>query len=169
MRQADELEKHCIFRCGTSYFSLLATSIREITLSPQLVRIPGCDESLAGLCHVRSEFVPVLHLNAMLGERNANVTDHKKMLVLNGTGGSWALSVSEVTALQSLETLVNPEMRLNEIRLAAVMGTATYQNEVIRVLDPKKLYRLAQELLQDSWATWMNPSDPPQTATRRFR
>ena len=65
-RIANLSDKHCVFRSGTSWFSLPAVSVREITIAPDLVPVPQCHASLAGLCHLRSEFIPVISLAALL-------------------------------------------------------------------------------------------------------
>lgn len=155
MPSATAVDKHCVFRCGGSWYSLLATSVREVMMAPPWVRMPGGDTALAGLCHVRNEFIPALSLPALLGEAEATGTSNGKLLVIGGSAGNWALLVDEVVALEPLETLTMPDARSVDHRQAAVLGTATFRDQVVRVLDPNRLYRSAEHRLRDSWNEWI--------------
>lgn len=162
-------DKHCVFRVGTAWFSLLATSVREVTMTPDLVPVPGSHALLAGLCHLRNEFVPVVDLDPLVG----GVANHRKaagkMIVLSGTAGNWALLVDEMIALESLETLINPDARSSDSGAIAIIGTATFRDQVVRVLDPNSLYRRAEELLRSCWSNLSQPLDKSPAATRAER
>lgn len=168
-RRLTTVDKHCIFRCDSSWFSLLATSVREVTIATDMVRVPGSHSALAGLCHVRSEFMPVLFLNSLLGDNRSERSKDRKLLVISGSGGPWALSVDEVIAIESLETLINPDDRFDDVRYAAVMGTATSHGQVVRVLDPNNLFRLAQDAMHGFWQDLVKPLNQSTTTTRSHR
>jgi hypothetical protein len=72
---------------------------------------------------------------------------------MTGPSGPWALQVDEVTSLASLEISVDSDVKFRDSWTAAVMGSATYGDRVVRVLDPNCLYRLAEQALQDSSAS----------------
>ncbi len=156
LSQLSPSDKHCVFRCGRSWFSVPAISVREISIAPQLVRVPDCHPSLAGLCHLRSEFVPVISLGALLDidETTFDPADlshgQDRLLVINSTS-VWSLLIAEAAALESLETVVTPEVRMEDANLGAVMGTAMFRDKIVRVLNPNSLYRLAQLALEDLW------------------
>lgn len=144
-------DKHCVFRCGEAWFSVPAVSVREISVAPALVRVPDSHRSLAGLCHLRSEFVPVLSLEALLDLRSSGgAPAHDRLLVFNGTS-VWALAIAEAAALESLETIVNPETKNDDAGLNAVIGTAMYGEQIVRVLNPNSLFRLGQQALESLW------------------
>lgn len=150
--QACEIDvKHCVFRCVPSWFSLPATAVRELRLAPDLVAVPGSHAALAGLCHVHSEFLPVLRLNVLLDDQPAVNSQDEKLLVISGSGRNWALLITDVVALESLETLVDPNAPVTNQQLAAVRGTATYRDQIVRVVDPGALYRHIQETLNSCW------------------
>ena len=113
--------KYCIFQCGESQYALSATALREITHASALVRVPHCPQSLAGICHIRSEFVPVVFLNPLLGDRDAKPSEPTQLLVLSSSLGAWALMIDRVIAIDSLETHVDAGYR-NEGQLSAVWG-----------------------------------------------
>ena len=147
--------KHCVFRCAGSWFSVPATAVRELRLAPSRVSVPGAPAALAGVCHVRSEFLPVLRLNVLLGD-TADGAGESQLLVLTGSSGHWALLVTEVVALESLETLADPSSpgthrRPAAMRSAAIRGTATYGDQIVQVIDPAALYRHVQDTLNRCW------------------
>lgn len=79
-------DKHCVFRSGTYWYSVPAVSVREITIAPEMVPVPQSHASLAGLCHLRSEFVPVISLSSLLEVDERTVSQpNNKLMVINGT------------------------------------------------------------------------------------
>ena len=149
--------KHCIFRCGEAQYALAATALREVTHAPALVRVPHCPRSLAGICHIRSEFVPVVFLDPLLGDRESHIQEPKQLLVLTNSLGPWALMIDRVIAIDSIETHVDVGPR-NEGQLAPVLGTATYRSVVVRVLDPNALHRIVQQSRYREWSSMTTPA-----------
>ncbi len=146
-------DKHCIFRSGETWFSVPAISVREIAIAPEMVRVPNCHPALGGLCHLRSEFVPIVVLNALLDIDCSSVAQpHNKLMVFHGHN-VWALLIAETAALQSSETLITPETRNDDAHPFAIMGTSMYRNQIVRVLDPSRVFRLAQQVIEDFWLT----------------
>jgi chemotaxis signal transduction protein len=142
---------HCVFRRGTSWFALPALSVREVLQRPAIVVVPNAGPPLTGLCHVRSEFLPVLNLGPLLGEDSALLPNEAQMLVVVSTEGTWGLLVDQVAALTSLEISVAPEGSSTSW-FATVLGWATYREQVVRVLEPTTYYRLAELALEGAWA-----------------
>jgi len=153
---SETAEKHCIFRCGSAWFSVAAVAVREIALLPNFARVPGCHLSLAGISRLRSEFLPVVSLNSLFADSQAPKPEpHDRLIVIQanlaqGTG-HWAILISEVTALQPLETLGAPEPRSGDEDLNLLLSTAMFRRNVIRVLDPSSLYRHVRTILEKTW------------------
>lgn len=163
-------DKHCVFRIGNGWFSIPATTVREIAPASEIATVPTSHPALAGLCHVRSEFVPVLRLAALLQETEEDPAANRRMLVIQGTGGHWALLIDGVVGLESLETLIHPDYR-SELTHAVgarspVLGTATCRDQIVRVLDPNGVFRLAQTLLLDSWQGLTETRRQPNSPAR---
>lgn len=164
-----DLNKHCIFRCDQSWFSVPATTVREITVAPDLVAVPNSHPALAGLCHLRSEFIPVLSLTELLNGEDAENTDvASNLLVLRGSS-VWAMQIAEAAALQSLETLVTPDVRSDDLSSSPITGTAMFRDQIVRVLDPVCLLRLAQQSLETDWrgTSSMTQQDIEPTRSQR--
>ena len=93
----------------------------------------------------------MLSLNALLETDRAEAAQaHDRLLVLGGSS-LWALLIAEAAALESLETIVTPEARMDDAKISAVMGTAMHHDQIVRVLNPNNLYRLAQQALESCW------------------
>ena len=142
---------HCLFRRGVSWFALPAFAVREVMPLPDMVRVPGTSDTFAGLCHVRSEFLPVLNLNSALSELGA--CDEPILLILDDTDGPWGVLVDEVSALQTLEVSDAPETEVMGDN-CAVVGWATQDANVIQVLDQARIRQQAEAELA---AIWQSP------------
>ena len=99
--EATATPTHCVFRRGLSWLALPAIAVREALPRPDMVPVPGTPSTFAGLCHVRSEFIPVLNLDSVLSEHGSS--GDQIMLILDDADGPWAVLVDELSSLQSLE------------------------------------------------------------------
>ena len=148
-------QKHCVFRCDDAWFSVPAMAVREIVVAPQIVRVPHCHPALAGLAHLRSEFVPVARLQQLLDQEAieagtpAEISPTDCLLIFEGSS-VWSLLISDTAALASLETIVSPEAG-GDARHNSVIGTAMFQERIVRVLSPTELLGTAQRCFEDFW------------------
>ncbi len=139
---------HCVFRRGLSWLALPATAVREAMPRPNMVSVPGTPATFSGLCHVRSEFIPVLNLDSVLSEFERS--DDQIMLVLDDVDGPWAVLVDEVTSLKTLEVSDAPET--DEFAPgSAIVGWATQGDTVIQVIDQFRIRQLAEHELDAMW------------------
>ncbi len=160
--------KHCIFQYGDSHFAILATAVREITHAPPLVRVPRCPSSLAGLCHIRSEFVPVIQLGPLLGEGEFQATQSAQLLLLSSALGAWALMIDRAISIETIETHVDT-VAAGDGQRSAVLGTATYEAEIVRVLDPQALLQLVHQSGHRQWDSGHDlESAPPKFSAEAF-
>lgn len=151
------LEKYCVFRSGGHWFAAPAVTIREVATRPTMVSPPDFPAALAGLCHLRNEFVPVLSLERLLQQDTTSEPTSQQLLIMAAPANScWALLVDEVSALATLDVAINTDNRALDAWSVAVMGSATFQGEVVRVLDVNGLHRLATQ--QFSTTSALSPS-----------
>jgi chemotaxis signal transduction protein len=145
--EAASCEKYCILRKGESWFGVPAFMVREITLAENMVPVPGTPDILAGLCYMRSQFVPVLDLPALSPEGQDPASCTRQLLVLSCAQGPWGLVVDEFETLAPLDVSVTGDPRGDDTWSAAVMGSSSYGDRVVHVLDPNALYRAAENAL----------------------
>lgn len=137
---------HCVFRCQASWLAIPVTAVREAIPCPAIVPIPASRGMIAGLCHVRGDFIPVLNLESVVtgGDEFAAPI----LLILDDTDGPWAILVHEVSSLQALEISDAPAPLDSETD-CAVVGWATHHDQLIQVLDTFCLRRMAEQQLSE--------------------
>ena len=138
---------HCVMRRGASWFAMPAEAVGEVLFRPPLVVVPQSDPVLAGLCHVRSEFFPVLRLDPLMIDDLSALPPERQMAIIDSNNAPWALLVDQVSALASLEMSAAPEADVSESWSEAVIGWATYESNVVRVLDTQRFRSLAEKAL----------------------
>jgi chemotaxis signal transduction protein len=139
---------HCVFRRGLSWLALPAIAVREALPRPDMVPVPGTPSTFAGLCHVRSEFIPVLNLDSVLSEHGSS--GDQIMLILDDADGPWAVLVDELSSLQSLEVSDAPEADVFD-KGSAVVGWAMFGENMIQVLDQARIRQFAEHELSAIW------------------
>ena len=150
-RIANLSDKHCVFQCGDAMFALPATALREVTIMPTVVSVPLSHPSLAGIGNLRSEFLPVIDLEPLVGNQASLTADTGQLLVIDSALGCWAIAIDKVIAIDGIETHIDPGQR-NENTMSVLLGTATYDGKVISVLDVNGLQRIAQQTLESQWS-----------------
>lgn len=144
-------EKYCVFELGRRAYALLATSVREVGICPSITIVPGAAEVLAGLGHIRNEFVPILDFGTS-GARTRRPGRENQVVVISGDHAAWAILVDRVMGLEPLEVSLRSDEGQSLGIGAAVMGTATVESRVVQVLDERALYRHVASLLNESIA-----------------
>jgi chemotaxis signal transduction protein len=150
-RIANLSDKHCVFQCGDVMFSLPATTVREVTIMPTVVPVPLSHPSLSGIGNLRSEFLPVIDLELLVGNQARLLADTGQLLVIDSPLGSWSIAIDKVIAIDGIETHIDAGQR-NENTVSVLLGTATYSGKVISVLDANGLQRIAQQTLESQWS-----------------
>jgi len=148
----NETDKYCVFKQGGSLFALRAIRVLEVAANPGVRSVPGADSVLAGLCHLRNEFLAVIDLRALAGEDGVDLDD-QQLLVMNGSNGPWAVLVDRVVGLESLDVSISQDVHSADDWSAAMIGSATLRNQAIRILDPNRVYRLVDNILRQSWSS----------------
>ena len=151
---------YCVFRRGSCWLALPAIAVREAMPRPDMVFVPGTPDSFVGLCHVRSEFVPVLNLNSVLPE--CDHSDDTVMLIVDDTDAPWAVLVDEIISLRALEISDAPAADILDTS-CVVVGWATHGSSVIQVIDQSRIRSLAEQALA---AMWQLADLPPQKYTK---
>ena len=140
--------RYCVFRSGSSWLAVPAVEVREVMPRPDMVFVPGTPESFIGLCHIRSEFIPVLNLKSVIAEHGGS--NEKILLVLDDADGVWGFLIDEVASLQQLDISDAPETD-DSVAGCAVIGWATFDGSVIQILDKTRMRNLAEQELAVIW------------------
>lgn len=137
----------CLFRKGELWLGVRAAVVREVLPVPPIVPLPRTHRILAGLCHLRSEFVPILNLNLLLPDEQ--IGNEQFLILIEDSEGDWGLLVDEVHSLVPLEPSHAPEDEQNGWD-STVIGWATLDQNVVRILDTQRFRELASRELSTS-------------------
>jgi chemotaxis signal transduction protein len=147
-----QTDQHFMFRCGAAWFSVPAIAVRELSLAPEIVSVPGCHRSFEGLCRQQSEFIPVIALDALLDfETSDQANAHNQLLTLAGNN-IWAIRIAEAAGLETLDTIASTDTFHSNANSQGVVGTATHGDKFVRVLNPDQLYQTTHRALEASWS-----------------
>lgn len=141
-------EKYCVFQRGNHVYGVLAASVREVGLRPNLAVVPDAPPALAGLGRVRNDFVPLLRNDA---ESVVTRGQETQIIVIASDQGPWGLLVDRVIGLFPLEVSLCADQQGAHGWSAAVMGSATWNGQVVQVLDDRALYRLSCSVFNQYW------------------
>lgn len=148
----DNSERYCVFQSGGSWFGIPAISVRCVVPRPAVTRTPHSDPILQGICHIQNEFVPVISLQSLTQIQYETSPDaEQQLLILVGAHGPWGLLIDQAVALAALETSISTYSDLQNSWSKVTIGSASFQNQVLQVLDPHSMYQYASKLLDLFW------------------
>ena len=159
-----QTDRHFLFRCEQSWFSVPAVNVREVTVAPEFVSVPGCHQVLEGLCRQQSEFIPVISLAALLDLDTSEATHENNQLLTLSTGAIWAIRIAEAAGLEHLDTIPSQESRTVGCDPSCVIGTSVIDEHVVRVLNPERMVQQAQRALEGHWNGRPLNSNPSLTS-----
>ena len=151
-------EKHCVIKSGGQGYALPAMVIRYVTPAPPVFPAPQTDQMMAGICHLRSEFLAVIDLNtlARIGDAvNDDSQSNTQLVAISSMQGNWGLLVDQVETLASLEHTTHGETDRRGFA-SAIIGSATHNGQFLSVLDPNRLYKLVEDRLRAAWAAMVS-------------
>ena len=146
-------DQYCVFRADDAEYAVSADRVREVADLVPIVPVPEAPPVLVGMCHLRTEFVPVLGVNPLIGAGESRLRDGSYLLVFHADEGPWALLIQRALSLEVLEVgYADSETEWDDVS-RVTLGTATYRDGVVRVLDAGRIYRIAAEVLQSQWSS----------------
>ena len=150
--QLDNSERYCVFQCADRWYGVPALSVRSIVPVPAITPAPYSDPILEGIVHLQNEFLPVVNLRSLTEiQYDQTVATDQQLAVLLGPEGAWGLLIDRAETLASLEVAFT-EMANEQDRWAkAVLGSASYQNQILQILDTAALYEYASSLIDGFW------------------
>ena len=148
-----EADRYCLFQRGGMLFALPAACVLEVAPDPMVVAIPAADPVLAGMAHLRNEFLPVIELNSLTGEGETREVAEQQLIVVKSTQASWALLVDRVNGLEQLEVSNRQDNPSFDDWNSAIVGSAAVRDEVTRILNPNALYQFAESTLRRTWVS----------------
>ncbi len=154
----DNSERHCVFRSGEGWYGIPALAVRSIVPRPVITPIPQSDPILKGLCHLQNEFFPVVSLQAITRIQYETSPDaEQQLMIVHGPHGPWGLLIDQAVGLAALEASISAISNRQDPWSKVTLGSASFQNQVLQILDPSALYHYTSNLLGMFWQTTGNP------------
>ena len=142
----------CIFRSGENWFGVAALAVRSIVPRPDISRLPHADASLQGVCHVHNEFIPAVSLRALSSiQYDTSAEDEQQLAILLSPQGPWGLLIDEAATLAELEISISTYSNQNDPWSRVIIGSASWNNQVLQILDPVAMQQYASRLLEMFW------------------
>ncbi len=148
----DNSERFCVFRSGDCWYGIPALAVRSVVPRPKMTCLPYSDPILTGLCHLQNEFIPVISLQALTQiqyERSADA--EQQLLIMLSPQGSWGLLIDQAVTLAALETSISTFSNRQDKWSRVTIGSASFQNQVLQILDLSAMYHYVASLLDMFW------------------
>jgi chemotaxis signal transduction protein len=151
----DNSERYCVFQCADRWYGVPAISVRSIVPQPETTSAPYSDPILEGIVHIQNEFLPVVSLQALtqIQYDQASTDSERQLAILLGPQGPWGLLIDKAESLASLEISLSEISDQQDKWARACTGSASYQNQILQILDPTALYEYAASLIGGFWQT----------------
>lgn len=148
----DNSERYCVFRSGDSWLGIPALAVRNVVPRPEITPTPHSDPMLKGICHIQNEFMAVVSLQALTQIQYDTLPNaEQQLLTILGPQGPWGLLIDEAISLAVLETSISSFSNQQDQWSKVTVGSATYRNQVLQILDPNAIYSYAANLLDKYW------------------
>ena len=118
---------------------------------------------LKGIAHIQNEFIPVVSLQALTQIQYETSPDaEQQLLIILGPQGPWGLLIDQAVTLAALETSISTFSDHQDKWSKVTLGSATYQNQFVQIVDPMAIYSYAANLLDMYWQS-ANQTKPQLT------
>jgi purine-binding chemotaxis protein CheW len=154
------------FRLRQLQYGIPVSCVREIFPLPEINPAPEAPADIIGLLNWRGNVLPVMHLDRRLGQplQPCQLTD--SIIVIEAEGLQVGMIVNQVEDVVSLpEQWVEPDItygRDNHINTAFLTGVAKVDAQLLLLLNPDALIRLADEVAMLIWQSDLSMSDQEQ-------
>lgn len=149
----DDAQKYCVFQSEESWFGIPCLSVRSIIPRPSVTRMPFSDPVLKGVSHIQNEFMPIFSLRSLFNVQYEANDAEQQLMIFCGTPSPWGLLIDRAVGLAELEpsysaAATNEEQHWSKV----VVGSASWSNHVLQVLDPEAILSYALKLMDSYWS-----------------
>jgi purine-binding chemotaxis protein CheW len=161
------VESHLVFRLRDLQLGLEVSCVREIFPLPELVPAPEAPGDIIGLLNFRGKVLPVMHLDRRLGQPVGRVNLGDRVILIEWEGlqvGVVVHGVEEVFTLDSAAIEADVSYgRASAIHPAFLKGVAKVEDNLILLLNPETLIRLADDVALMMWEAEFSGLDSDPT------
>ncbi|MGX9754773.1 chemotaxis protein CheW [Clostridioides difficile] len=147
----DEGIKYLKFKVDEQDFGIELEKVIEIVGNQEIIFIPELPTYSKGIINLRGKIIPIIDMHLRLRKNNLNTTDYVYIVIVeleNLVVGFVVDKVEEIIGLK--ENQISPPPRVTlEYSDYFVSGIGEIDNQIITLLDLKKLLTDKEELLID--------------------
>ncbi|WP_158741366.1 chemotaxis protein CheW [Defluviitalea raffinosedens] len=130
------------FLLGKEEYAIGIMKVKEIIRTPQIVKVPNCEEYIEGIVSIRNNLLPIINLRTCFGMEHLEVNDHTRILVADMgsfTAGIMVDKVLEVLRVPS--SIIQSPPRFSTQSEDQLKGVAKMDQgkRMILMLEPSKL------------------------------
>ncbi|MDQ0231886.1 chemotaxis protein CheW [Metabacillus malikii] len=134
-----DIAKIVVFQAGNEEYGVPIENVISIEKLDDINVIPNMPYYMKGVVKVRGELIPALDTNYILYQKNTNVSDDIKLIVIQSSELSVALIVQEAKEILDIQ-----EEQLKSIAVGAFQATkyfvavASLEERLITIIDPNQ-------------------------------
>lgn len=141
-KESIDEEQLVSFLLGKEEYAIGIMQIKEIIRTPQIVKVPNCEEYIEGVVSIRNNLLPIINLRTCFGMEHLEVNDHTRILVVDMgsfTAGIMVDKVLEVLRVPS--SIIQSPPRFSTQSEDQLKGVAKLDQgkRMILMLEPSKL------------------------------
>ncbi|MBM7686247.1 chemotaxis protein CheW [Defluviitalea raffinosedens] len=141
-KESIDEEQLVSFLLGKEEYAIGIMQIKEIIRTPQIVKVPNCEEYIEGVVSIRNNLLPIINLRAYFGMEHLEVNDHTRILVVDMGSFTAGIMVDKVLEVLSVpSSIIQPPPRFSTQTEDQLKGVAklNYGKRMILMLEPSKL------------------------------
>ncbi|MBZ4669027.1 MAG: chemotaxis protein CheW [Defluviitaleaceae bacterium] len=130
------------FLLGKEEYAIGIMKVKEIIRTPQIVKVPNCEEYIEGVVSIRNNLLPIINLRTCFGMEHLEVNDHTRILVVDMGSFTAGIMVDKVLEVLSVpSSIIQPPPRFSTQSEDQLKGVAklNYGKRMILMLEPSKL------------------------------
>lgn len=137
-----EEEQMVSFLLDHEEYAIGIMQVKEIIRTPQIVKVPNCEEYIEGVVSIRNNLLPIINLRTYFGMEHLDINDYTRILMVDMgqfTAGIMVDKVLEVLRVPS--SVIQPPPKFSIQSEEQLRGVAKLDNgkRMILMLEPSKL------------------------------
>jgi purine-binding chemotaxis protein CheW len=138
---------HVVFKVGTGEYVLPATTVLEMESFTSVTPVPGTDEHVAGLVHIRGRVIPLVDLRARFGLPRVEHSLDQRVVVVDHNGRRVGLLADAARDIARIEPAAfeHPPELVQEHASGFVKAVARVGPRLVMLLDCDRVLGQEQE------------------------
>lgn len=137
-----EEEQMVSFLLDSEEYAIGIMQVKEIIRTPQIVKVPNCEDYIEGVVSIRNNLLPIINLRTYFGMEHLDINDYTRILVVDMGSFTAGIMVDKVLeVLRVPANIIQPPPKFSTQSGEQLKGVAKLNNgkRMILLLEPSKL------------------------------